>query len=96
MQWLLVMAMVGGMGIGAAAATLGKPGPETPRATDLLRAQQLADDVEERRRMPAAQRGSRWRRGGDGGWGGREGSASPRGGNGVIKAAPSRRGRGGE
>jgi hypothetical protein len=96
MQWLLVMAMVGGMGIGGASAALGKPSAETPRATDLLRAQQMADDAAERRRLPAAPRGSRWRRGGEGGWGSREGSASPRGGNGIIKAAPSRRGRGGE
>jgi hypothetical protein len=96
MQWLLVMVIVGGMGIGSASAALGKPAPETPRATDLLRAQRLADDVEERRRLPPAQRGSRWRRGGEGGWGSREGSASPRGGNTIIKVAPSRRGRGGE
>lgn len=96
MQWLLVMVMVGGMGIGGASAALGKPALETPRATDLLRAQRLADDVEERRRLPPAQRGSRWRRGGDGGWGSREGSASSRGGSEVIKRAPFRRGRGGE
>ncbi|MCW5891254.1 MAG: hypothetical protein KIT14_11975 [bacterium] len=96
MRWLLVVMMVGGLGIGGASGARSSPALEPPRATDLLRAQRMAEDVEDRRRMPAAQRGSRWRRGGEGGWGSREGSASPRGGEAIEETPPSRRGRGGK
>ena len=40
-------------------------GSETPRATDLLRAQKLAEQAEKRRTLPA-RRGPGWRRGGSG------------------------------
>jgi hypothetical protein len=42
------------------------PERETPRATDLLQAEKLADRIEQRLRLPA-KRGPGWRHGG-GGW----------------------------
>jgi hypothetical protein len=50
------------------AAGGGRPvlgGSEAPRATDLLRAQKLAEQAEKRRTLPA-RRGPGWRRGGSG------------------------------
>src|SRR5438876_9378542 len=48
-------------------------GPEAPRATDLLRAETLAEQAE-RRLKARAPRGPAWRHGGSG-WGGESGAA---------------------
>src|SRR5689334_4978835 len=55
---------------------------EAPRATDLLRAQRLAEQAERRLRLPAAHGGG-WKKGGDG-WDARGEASSERSGNVVI------------
>jgi hypothetical protein len=47
-------------------ATRRGPADETPRATDLLRAERLAEEAEARRRLPQPGHRSTWKRGGDG------------------------------
>jgi hypothetical protein len=41
-------------------------GRETPRAADLLRAERMAEEIEERRRLPGSSTRSTWARGGSG------------------------------
>jgi len=53
---------------GVSPATTGAPAPrgETPRATDLLRAERLADDVRRRLELPPTRAAAGWRPGGAG------------------------------
>jgi hypothetical protein len=50
------------------------PSTETPRATDLLRAERLAEDVRRRLELPPVRVEAGWRRGGQG-WKRREAAA---------------------
>ena len=51
----------------AAAAPRGRAAvDETPRATMLLRAEQMADDVQQRLRLPPTRKRSGWAQGGSG------------------------------
>ena len=63
MKRMLTTAMVLGL-TGVAIARL--RGPATPRATDLLQAEKMAEKVQRRLKVPA-KRGAGWQRGG-GGW----------------------------
>ena len=66
MKNTLVAMIVLSLCAGAEGATRPRlPGAEAPRATDLLRAETLADQAEKRLRMPA-RRGPGWLRGGSG------------------------------
>ncbi len=56
------------------AAAVQPPGAETPRATDLLRAERLAEDVRRRLELPPVPVEGGWRRGGQG-WKRRESAA---------------------
>jgi len=69
--FLLVMVSVVAWTSGALGARRG-PAGETPRATDLLRAERLAEEVEARRRLPLPGHRSTWRHGGDGFGSGRD------------------------
>ena len=75
MRTLLTMVMVGGLLSSRALAVVEQPRGETPRATDLLRAERLAEEVRRRLEMPAVKEISRWKRGGEG-WRAREGGAA--------------------
>ena len=63
---MLAMVLVGGCWVLGASAALQPPGAETPRATDLLRAERLADEVRRRLELPPARAEAGWRRGGQG------------------------------
>src|SRR5262249_61609449 len=76
MRTLLTMVMVGGLLSSRTLAVVDQPRGETPRATDLLRAERLAEEVRRRLEMPAVKEISRWKRGGEG-WRGRGGRAGP-------------------
>src|SRR6516165_11650983 len=67
MRTLLTMVMVGGLLGSRALAVVDQPRGATPRATDLFRAERLAEEVRRRLEMPAAKEISHWKRGG-GGW----------------------------
>lgn len=58
--------MIGGCWAFGAAAAVQPPGAETPRATDLLRAERLADDVRRRLELPPVRPDAAWRHGGEG------------------------------
>ena len=75
MRTLLTMVMVGGLLSSRALAVVDQPRGETPRATDLLRAERLAEEVRRRLEMPAVKEISRWKRGGEG-WQPRQGGAA--------------------
>jgi hypothetical protein len=93
---MLATLMLGCCGI--AAATTGMPPPrgETPRATDLLRAERLADDVRRRLELPPARAEVGWRAGGEG-WRRRPAPAAPfvQDGDVIINVKPPRRPDGG-
>ena len=75
MRTMLTMVMAGGLLGSRALAVVDQPRGETPRATDLLRAERMAEDVRRRLELPAARELSRWKRGGEG-WRRREGGAA--------------------
>jgi hypothetical protein len=82
--------MVGVAVLFAAAAGDALTTHETPRATDLLRAQKLAEQAEKRLRLPA-KHGPGWQRGG-GGWNaGERAPEAPAPGSVTIKVQPPRR-----
>jgi len=94
MRVLAVVVILGAVWVSGALASRRGPAAETPRATDLLRAKRLAEEVEERRRLPPPATRSGWKRGG-GGWAGpgpaRSGGASgERDGDALIHVAPSK------
>ncbi len=66
MRTLLVAMVVGGCVAFPASAALEQPRSETPRATDLLRAERLADEVRRRLELPPVRIDAGWRRGGEG------------------------------
>ena len=61
--WVLVGLSVAGVASATGRARLG--GSEAPRATDLLRAETLAEQAEKRLRLPPHEGGG-WKRGGSG------------------------------
>jgi hypothetical protein len=63
---MLAMVLIGGCWVLRASAALQPPGAETPRATDLLRAERLADEVRRRLELPPARAEATWRHGGQG------------------------------
>ncbi len=63
--------------------------PETPRATDLLTAEKMAERAQRRLKMPAA-RGPGWQRGG-GGWNSEQRTPTQEPGAVRIEIRPSRR-----
>ena len=65
-------------------------GAETPRATDLLRAERMAEEAEARRRVPVTERRSAWVQGGSG-WSGSRTQARPPAV--TIRVAPPRKAR---
>jgi hypothetical protein len=73
MRTMLAMLMLGGLLGSRAVALVDQPRNETPRATDLLRAERMAEEVRRRLEMPAPREISRWKRGGAG-WGRQESS----------------------
>jgi hypothetical protein len=66
MRTMLAMVMLGGCCVFGASAALAPPGSETPRATDLLRAQRLSEEVRRRLELPAVRTPVEWRHGGQG------------------------------
>jgi hypothetical protein len=66
MRFGRTLAMVGGVSLLLGGASDARAPGETPRATDLLRAEKLATEAEKRLQLPA-RRAPGWRRGG-GGW----------------------------
>jgi hypothetical protein len=79
MRTLVVVLVVGFLGVPAVFAARRVPKDEAPRATDLLRAQRFAEEVEERRQLPSPVNGGGWRQGGTG-W---DAPGAPRGGRKV-------------
>jgi hypothetical protein len=63
---MLAMAILGGCWVLGASAALQPPSSETPRATDLLRAERLAEEVRRRLELPPVRVEAGWRRGGQG------------------------------
>jgi len=63
---LLVVVIMGGIWVSRAAAVVEQPRSETPRATDLLRAERLAEDVRRRLELPPTHVEAQWRHGGHG------------------------------
>jgi hypothetical protein len=74
MRTMLAMVMLGGCWVLGASAALLPPSTETPRATDLLRAERLADEVQRRLELPRVRAEVGWRHGGQG-WKRREPAA---------------------
>ncbi len=67
MKRTMVAGLLGVLVVSTAFAARGTPQAAPPRATDLLRAQRMADDVEDRLRLPPPTGPGGWRQGG-GGW----------------------------
>jgi hypothetical protein len=92
MRTMLWIAVVIGMARVCCAGELPRlRGGETARATDLLRAERMAEEAEKRRRLPGSSRRHGWLRGGAG-WSGARGARReeqpPRV---TIRVSPSRR-----
>jgi hypothetical protein len=66
MRTMLTMAMLGGCCVLGASAALAPPSSETPRATDLLRAERLSEEVRRRLELPPVRAEVEWRHGGQG------------------------------
>jgi hypothetical protein len=66
MRTMVMLAIAGGLWASRAAALTDAPRSETPRATDLLRAERLAEEVRRRLELPPARVEAGWRRGGQG------------------------------
>jgi len=88
-KMLLVVALIGVGTVLARAErpTLGRG--EAPRATDLLRAEKLAEQAERRLKMPAP-RGAKWKKGGAG-WDARGEGAAESSEPVIINVRPPRR-----
>ena len=82
--------MIGGAWLLLARVGDARSTAETPRATDLLRAEKLADEAGKRLQLPR-KRAAAWRRGGAGFDG--AGPRAPESGGVTIKVAPPRRAR---
>jgi len=88
----LVVVLLGVVRLAGAGERPTLRGRETPRGTDLLRAERMAEEVEERRRVPTSSTGQGWARGGSGWERGR--ARQKEGSRGVtIKVAPPRKAR---
>jgi hypothetical protein len=74
MRTMLAMLVLGGCSVFRVSAALPPPSSETPRATDLLRAERLADEIRRRLELPPVRAEGGWRRGGQG-WTRREPAA---------------------
>ena len=82
------MVVLSGLLGSRALAAVDQPRGETPRATDLLRAERMAEEVHRRLELPSAREVSRWKHGGDG-WGRPEGrSALATDGDLIINVKP--------
>jgi hypothetical protein len=66
MRTMVMLVIASGLWVSRAAALTDAPRSETPRATDLLRAERLADEVRRRLELPPARVEAGWRRGGQG------------------------------
>ena len=62
----MALAIAGGLWVSRTSALTDPPRSETPRATDLLRAERLADEVRRRLELPPVHVEAGWRRGGQG------------------------------
>ncbi len=92
MRTILLAMAFGWTGLSAAATGPDPARGETPRATDLLRAERLADEVRRRLELPAAPVETGWRHGGAG-WRRREVPAAALAQDGdVVINVPSPRG----
>jgi hypothetical protein len=90
MRTMLAMVLVGGLLGGRAAALVDQPRGETPRATDLLRAEHLAEEVRRRLELPQPREIGSWKRGGDG-WARRQAApAAATDGDLIINLKPPR------
>jgi hypothetical protein len=88
MRTMLAMMVVGGLVGSRAVAVVEQPRGETPRATDLLRAERMAEEVRRRLELPPLRDVGGWKRGGDG-WRRRErGSALATDGDLIINLKP--------
>jgi hypothetical protein len=88
MRTLLVVMMVSVAALAMATPPARLGGREAPRATDLLRAETLAEQAKKRLQMPARDGGG-WKRGG-GGWE-RAARRTPERGSVTIRVAPAAR-----
>jgi len=88
MRTMLMAMLLGSAGLALADEHPRLRGAETPRATDLLRAEKLAEQAKRRLRLPA-KRGPGWLHGGSA-WG-EEAVSPPPDGPVVIQAPPPRR-----
>jgi hypothetical protein len=92
MRTMLVMLLLGGCSVFRVSAAIQPPNSETPRATDLLRAERLADEIRRRLELPPVRSESAWRRGGQG-WPRREPAAKlATDGDVIINVKPPARG----
>jgi hypothetical protein len=66
MRTMVMLAIAGSLWVSRASALTDAPRNETPRATDLLRAERLAEEVRRRLELPPARVEAGWRRGGQG------------------------------
>jgi hypothetical protein len=66
MWMMLALAIACGLWVSRTSALTDAPHSETPRATDLLRAERLADEVRRRLELPPPHVEAGWRHGGQG------------------------------
>src|SRR4029077_3685494 len=66
MRMMMALAIAGGLWVSRTSALTAAPHSEPPRATDLLRAELLAEDVRRRLELPPVHVEAGWRRGGQG------------------------------
>jgi hypothetical protein len=90
MRSILLVCILAIAGVAAAGSPAALGGHETARATDLLRAQKLADEAARRLRLPAARTHTAWAHGGDG-WTRRDPPEEARDPGVTIRLAPERR-----
>jgi hypothetical protein len=87
--FLALVILVGVLGTSARAERPRLDGREAPRATDLLRAEKLAEQAEQRLKLPA-RRGPGWKRGGSG-WETNHSRPEERHDDVIINFGPTRR-----
>jgi hypothetical protein len=90
MRSLLLLCVLATAGVATAESPAALGSRETARATDLLRAQKLADEAARRLRLPAARTRTAWAHGGDG-WTRRDPPEATRDPGVTIRLAPERR-----
>ena len=66
MRMMLALAIAGGLWVSRTSALTDTPHGEAPRATDLLRAERLAEEVRRRLELPPVHIEGGWRHGGQG------------------------------